>query len=214
MNGLLGPDPAGTATTAVAALATIGTWAYLVGARRLFAVLQLLLAGLATGYLAVVAVHEVLLPRLIVPLAERPLDHLLLVPGGVLVAFLLASRWLPSRAVALPAAVLVGGTAAFAFGGAVLGTLLPQLAAAFPIPGSAPLDQAAAVAGAVVTGLVALSFVHGLPAERRLARVAQVGRWLLVAGIGGWLGFLVVSRLALVVDRIDFVLGSWLGLVP
>ncbi len=214
MNGLLGADPTGTAATAVAAVVTIATWAYLVGARRLFGILQLLLAGLATGYFAVIAVHEILVPRLIMPLSEAPLDHLLLVPGGVLVGLLIGSRWLPSQASALPAAVLVGGTAAFAFGGAVLGTLLPQLSAALPVPGAAPVDQATAMAGVVVSGLVALSFVHGLSTERRLARVASVGRWLLVAGIGGWLGFLVVSRLALVVDRIDFVLGTWLRLVP
>lgn len=212
MNGIFESDAAGAAATTLAALVTIGSWAYLAGARRLFSVLQLLLAGLATGYLAVIAVDEVLLPRLVAPLAERPLDHLALLPAAALAGLLLASRWVPAHVAALPAAVLVGGTAAFAFGGAVLGTLLPQIASALPVPGAAPADLATALVGVVISGLVALSFVHGLPADRRLARVASAGRWLLVAGIGGWLGFLVVSRLALVVDRIDFVLGTWLGL--
>jgi len=30
------------------------------------------------------------------------------------------------------------------------------------------------------------------------------------SGIGGWLGFLVVSRLALLVDRVGFLLANWL----
>ena len=43
---------------------------------------------------------------------------------------------------------------------------------------------------------------------------AGAGRWLLIGGIGGWLGFLILSRLILLVDRIGFLLGDWLGLVP
>ena len=35
---------------------------------------------------------------------------------------------------------------------------------------------------------------------------------LLVAGIGGFVGFLVVSRLALLVDRLTFLLSDWLGI--
>ena len=41
---------------------------------------------------------------------------------------------------------------------------------------------------------------------------AGTGRWLLLGGIGGWLGFLLVSRLALLVDRLQFLLGDWLGI--
>ena len=36
----------------------------------------------------------------------------------------------------------------------------------------------------------------------------------MLAGIGGWLGFLLFSRLVLLVDRVGFLVGDWLGLVP
>jgi hypothetical protein len=45
-----------------------------------------------------------------------------------------------------------------------------------------------------------------------VAACAGVGRWLLIGGIGGWLGFLLVSRLGLLVDRVAFLLNGWLGL--
>jgi hypothetical protein len=61
--------------------------------------------------------------------------------------------------------------------------------------------------------LVLLSFLHGVPRRRALVVAAGGGRWLLLAGIGGWLGFLLVSRLTLLVDRVGFLLGDWLRIV-
>jgi hypothetical protein len=43
--------------------------------------------------------------------------------------------------------------------------------------------------------------------------MAGAGRWLVVAGMGIWLGFLLVTGLILLVDRLEFLLGDWLGLV-
>jgi hypothetical protein len=210
MNGFAGSDVAGTAATWVAALVTIGVWSYLVGARRPFVVLQHLLAGLATGYLVVLAIREVLVPRLVVPLVEHPRDNALLGPALVLVGMLIAASWLPRRAMAPVAAILVGGVAAFALGGAVVGTILPQVAAALPVAGAASADLAWEIVSLAITVLVLLAFLHGAPRGTLTTRAAGIGRWLLVGGIGGWLGFLVVSRLSLLVDRIAFLLGDWL----
>jgi len=196
--------------TWVAALATIATWSYLVGARRLFVLMQHLLAGLATGYLVLLAIRDVLVPRLITPLIEQPRDHVLLVPAVALVATLIGATWLPRGMTAPAGAILVGGIAAFALGGAVVGTVLPQIAAALPTTNAASPDLIGEVISLAITSLVLLAFLHGAPRGRLTIRAATVGRWLLVGGIGGWLGFLLVSRLSLLVDRIGFLLGDWL----
>jgi hypothetical protein len=44
-----------------------------------------------------------------------------------------------------------------------------------------------------------------------VAGAAGIGRWLLLAGVGGWLGFLIVSRLALLIDRLGFLVGDLPG---
>jgi hypothetical protein len=209
VNGFEAADLGGTLATWVAALATIGVWSYLVGARRIFVLLQYLLAGLATGYLVLLAIRDVLVPRLAAPLLANPRDHLLLLPALVLVAVLVGASWLPRRATAPATAILVGGIAAFALGGAVIGTILPQMAAALPAT-SATLDLGSEVLALGITVLVLLSFLHGAPRGALTVQAAALGRWLLIGGIGGWLGFLVVSRLALLVDRIGFLLGNWL----
>jgi hypothetical protein len=172
--------------------------------------MQHLLAGLATGYLVLLAISDVLVPRLVVPLVERPNENALLLPALVLAGMLVGASWLPPRAMAPVGAILVGGIAAFALGGAVVGTILPQVAAALPSDSVASADLVGELISLAITTLVLLSFLHGTPKGTLTTRAATVGRWLLVGGIGGWLGFLVVSRLSLLVDRIGFLLGDWL----
>jgi len=163
MNGFAAGDLGGTLATWVAALATIGVWSYLVGARRIFTLLQYLLAGLATGYLVLLAIRDVLIPRLVSPLVARPGDHLLLVPAAALAGLLVAAAWLPRRATAPATAILVGGISAFALGGAVIGTILPQMAAALPATTASSPDLASEALALAITALVLLSFLHGAP---------------------------------------------------
>lgn len=210
MSGFAGADLGGTVATWLAAIATIAVWSYLAGSRRLFVLMQHLLAGLATGYLVLLAIREVLVPRLVVPLFERPGDRVLLILALVLVAMLVGASWLPRRVMAPVAAILVGGIAAFALGGAVVGTILPQIAAALPTTVAASPTLAGEVISLIITSLVLLAFLHGAPRGRLTIRAAKLGRWILVGGIGGWLGFLLVSRLSLLVDRVAFLLGDWL----
>ncbi len=214
MTGLLGDNPADVVGTWVAAILTLVVIGSLFGERRVFGWSQHLLAGLATGFLALIAVREVIAPRLIEPIAADPAGRPELWGGVALVAAAAAAPWLPRRITAIPTSVAIGALAAFALGGAVVGTLLPQLDAAIARPAGDLGGTIVGVLGAVVTGLVLISFVHGVPRGRILTSAAGVGRWLLIAGIGAWLGYLVLSRLILLLDRIGFLLGDWLGLVP
>lgn len=210
MNGFTGADFGGTLATWVAAIVTIAVWSYLAGWRRLFVLMQHLLAGLATGYLVLLAISDVLVPRLVVPIVERPNENALLLPALILAGMLVGASWLPRRAMAPVGAILVGGIAAYALGGAVVGTILPQIAAALPAGSIASADLVGELISLAITTLVLLAFLHGAPRGTLTTRAASVGRWLLIGGIGGWIGFLVVSRLALLVDRIGFLLGDWL----
>jgi hypothetical protein len=213
VTGLFAADLGGTFGTWVGALATIAVWSYLVGERTVFRLLQLLLAGLATGYLALLAIREVLIPRLIVPLAADPAHNPLLLLALAACLVLGAAAWLPPRLVAPLAGLVVGASAAFALGGAVVGTILPQLGAGLVGRGSGGSGLANGLLALVITILVLVAFLRGGSQGRLTARASAVGRWLLVGGIGAWLGFLVVTRLALLVDRIGFLLGDWLGIL-
>lgn len=211
MTGLLESGPAEVAATWLAAVATLVVLGGLVGERRLFGWSQHLLAGLATGYVALLALDAVIRPRLLEPLAAGGAGRMELWLGLLLVVVAAGAPWLPRVVSAVPVSVALGGLAAFAFGGAVIGTLLPQLAVAAAVPAATPVEAVAGIGAAAITGLVLVSFVHGIPRGRLLGGAAGIGRWLLLAGIGGWLGYLLFSRLLLLLDRVAFLLGDWLG---
>jgi hypothetical protein len=212
MSGFFGTTAADVVATWVAAIATLVVLGSLLGERRAFAWSQHLLAGLATGFLALVAISDVLWPRLGAPLVDDPTARPELWVGVALAAVTAAAPWLPRPVSIVPASIAVGSLAAFALGGAVVGTILPQVDASIARPGGSAAATVTGAVAAVISGLVLVGFVHGVPRGRLLAAAAGTGRWLLLAGIGGWLGFLLFSRLLLLVDRIGFLLGDWLGL--
>jgi hypothetical protein len=213
MSGFFGTTTADLVATWVAAIVTLVVFGALVGERRLFGWSQHLLAGLATGFLALIALTEVIGPRLVQPIAADPTRPELWA-GVALVATAAAAPWLPRQISIIPVSIAIGALAAFALGGAVIGTLLPQLDTSIVRPGGSAAATVGAALAAVATGLVLIGFLHGVPRGRIVGAAAGTGRWLLIGGIGGWLGFLILSRLILLVDRIGFLLGDWLGIVP
>ena len=213
MSGFFDEGLAGVVATWIAALVTIGVWAYLVGERRFFRLAQHLLAGLATGYL----------------------DRAGRARGAAFRGC--SNRW--SRRSGRPAPAVAGAGAraghgrcamAATSGGGCPGSqswspARPRSRWGAPSPArccrrwpgrcsrrSLPRSVLNGLIGLVITALVLLGFLHGVPRGRLLAGAAGTGRWLLLGGIGGWLGFLLVSRLALLVDRLQFLLGDWLGI--
>lgn len=211
MNGLLGTETVDVVATWVAAVVTLVVLGGLLGERRLFGWSQHLLAGLATGFLALLAITEVIVPRLVEPIAGGGGDRLELWLGLALVGATAGAPWLPRIVSAVPISLVIGSLAAFALGGAVIGTILPQLVATTSVDGGDTAALATGVVAAGVTGLVLIGFLHGVTRGRVTSAASMAGRWLLVAGIGGWLGYLLLSRLVLLLDRIGFLLGDWLG---
>lgn len=214
MSGFFGADGSEVVATWVAALVTLVVLGGLLGERRLFGWSQHLLAGLATGFLALLAITEVIVPRVLEPLAAAPVERTELWLGLALVAVTAGAPWLPRPISAIPLSITIGALAAFVLGGAVVGTLIPQLAIAVAEPQTTLVDTLAGVAAAIVTGLVLIGFVHGTPRGRVVGAAAASGRWLMLAGLGAWLGYLLFSRAVLLVDRVAFLVGDWLGLVP
>lgn len=210
MNGLVGEGTAAVAATWVAAAATIVVLGGLLGERRLFAWAQHLLAGLVTGLLALFALHEVIGPRLLAPMVDGGAGRPELWLGLGLVATTAAAPWLPRLVAAVPTSIAIGAIAAFALGGALVGTVLPQVHGAL-----VDADGAGALlgglAGLAISSLVLLRFLHGAALPRPISLLADAGGWLLLAGLGGWLGYLLVSRLILLLDRVGFLLFDWLG---
>ena len=104
---------------------------YFIGDNPLFRVAIYLFTGVSAGYIAVVAFWQVLWPKLLYPLiyggnSERYLVVLPMV-GAVLILMKVSPRLTKLGSPAM--AYLVGAGAAVAIGGALTGTIFPQMAA-------------------------------------------------------------------------------------
>lgn len=115
----------------VGLILTLMVFSYLIGDNPLFRIAVYLFIGVASGYAATVIWHYVLVPKLFQPLATSDLNQLLLSMVPLLFSISLLTKlsprisWIGNFAMA----VLVGVGAAAAVGGALIGTLIPQLQA-------------------------------------------------------------------------------------
>jgi len=107
---------------------TILILSYLIGDNPLFRAAVYVFVGVSAGYVASVALHQVLWPSLIQPVFSGSIAHIVLLA----LSALLMMKGSPRLShIGQPAmAFIVGVGAAVAVGGAVLGTILPQVNAA------------------------------------------------------------------------------------
>ena len=130
LHGILPPNAGEAFGTFVSAALTVMVFSYIAGDNLFFRLAQHILIGCVAAYAVVVAVHSVLLATLLAPLAANPGGEWpLLVPLvlGVLLLFKVSPQ--TSRFGSISIAFMLGVGAALGIGGALLGTLLPQLRA-------------------------------------------------------------------------------------
>ena len=131
------PIPPDLISAGVSFIITILILSYLIGDNPFFRAAVYVFVGAAAGYVAAVAWNEVINPALVQPIWTRTAFAspgqavALAIPllGSILLFFKVFPRL--SNIGQLPMAYLVGVGAAVTIGGAVLGTLLPQINATF-----------------------------------------------------------------------------------
>lgn len=109
-------------------LFTLMIFSYLIGDNPLFRTAIYIFTGVSAGYIAAVAWWQVLLPRLVIPLATGSMGEQVFMLVPVVGALLILMKLSPRLAgMARPVmAFLVGVGAAVTIAGAVGGTLIPQ----------------------------------------------------------------------------------------
>ena len=110
---------------------TLLVFSYLIGDNSLFRITLHIFIGVSAGFAAVVAIYNVILPRMIEPIFMSNRSEQLLALFPLILAGLLIAKISPRFAFIgnLPMSYLVGVSAAVAIGGAVTGTLIPQVLA-------------------------------------------------------------------------------------
>jgi hypothetical protein len=175
--------------------------------------------GVSVAYIFVVTLRSVLFPILSPPESLDPdgrwvwrISSLGVLLGGLLLTQGVQRSALLRSLSKIPVIILLGVGVGVALGGAIVGTLVPQLEAAVNpvVPETLePLGQTLAVIG-VVTGLMVFSFTGQGPARGLLGRLlgagARVGRWFLWIGFGAVYGGVLVASLAFFADRVQYLI--------
>lgn len=220
------------AGTLVAVVLTLIVFSYLLGDNVLYRLAEHIFVGVAVGYAVVVAFHTIVASKLLIPLSKALGDgdsgQVLLLAIPLVLGLLLLTKpfktisWLGSFSVAF----LLGVGAALAIGGALLGTLLPQMNATAALthyvtsygPGLGLFSGLVALAGTLG---VLLHFHFGVGQRGRLSGLRDalvrtwggLGRWFIIVAFGAILAMTFISRLSLLTGRIQFLVDSVRGLL-
>ncbi len=215
-------------TGMVAFLFTLMILSYLIGDNPLFRVAVYIFVGVSAGYVAAVSIRQVLWPDLLQPLYQGFLFGMSLRQAVLAVPFflsglLLMKAWPPLSRLGMPAmGLLVGAGAAAAVGGAVTGTLFPQVnatIAAFDITGvTSPesLLNAGLVLAGVITTLVYFHFGARTRADGSVRRfglieiIAFLGSVFLAITLGVLFAGVYSAALTALIERLHFF-GTFFG---
>lgn len=218
MNG----DLTGLIGGLVGVILTLLVFSRLLGDNPAFRLVQYLFVGVSLGYAFVVVYHQVLRPQTLSLIADlnNPFGlGLRLIPFvlGLLLITRLTSRQNASWLANIPLALLFGVGAALALGGALVGTLMPQLLDTARPVGSDPLRTVGAVLLVLGVVLTLCYFYFTVPRETAGGRVvafgALIGRWLLMVAFGFFFAGAVLTYLTALNERLGFLVGWFSGLL-
>ncbi|NWF80423.1 MAG: hypothetical protein HXY37_10300 [Chloroflexi bacterium] len=197
---------------------TLLVFSRLLGDNPAFRAVQYLFVGASLGYAFVVVYHQVLRPgavTLISSGSNPTLFGLRLIPWllGLLLLTRLTRRQAVSWLANIPLALLFGVGMALAAGGALAGTIVPQLLDTARPPGADPLQALGAamlVIGVVLTlGSFYFTAPRGGAGGRLLVLSARAGRWLLMVAFGFFLAGVLLTYLTALNARLEFIV-NWL----
>lgn len=206
----------------VGLILTLMVFSYLIGDNPLFRIAVYLFVGVASGYAATVIWHYVLVPKLFQPLTTRDPNQLLLSIVPLMFSISLLTKlsprisWIGNFAMA----VLVGVGAAAAVGGALLGTLVPQVQASidafdFRAAGGNPiltlLEGTVMFFGTVLT-LASFHFsarrsADGTPQRNPILEwIAWLGRIFIAITLGVLFAGVYMAALTAMIERLSSVI--------
>jgi hypothetical protein len=200
----------------VAVLLTLLVLSRIAGDNPAFKLAQYLFIGSSLGYTFVVIYFAVLRPAVLglldvgagpAALGVRAVPLVL----GLLLLPRLTNRQNASWLANIPLGLLFGVGAALALGGAVVGTLFPQLLdSARPVSGD-PLQAAGAIFLVLGTIAALSSFYFTIPRESVIGRAATTvgvaGRWLIIIAFGSFLAGAILTYLTALTERLQFIIG-------
>ena len=213
----------------IAAIATLGIFSFLWKENPVYRFFEHLFMGLTIGWSIVLTWTNFLEPKWFKPLAGLDVPE-----GGSysyanllwILALLAGTMWyfIFTRKLKWIARIIIGLFIGVGAGLGIQGFFrlyLPQITASFKSlwpSGDSLKDKALSVFDSLVFTLTfycsMIYFIFTFPREKPALRfTAAAGRWLMMIAFGAMFGSTVMGRLSLLIDRVQFLLIEWLGII-
>jgi hypothetical protein len=172
-----------------------------------------LFVGVANGYYIVYYWHNALVPNLLEPLGGG--DLIYLVP--LLLGLMYFTRFIPTIAwvVRIPIGFMIGWSAGISIPAYFQAFVLRQLEGSVITPQSFTNTAAGIWAVISLIGVVCTLIYFYFSKEHTgiLKPPARIGIIFIMIGFGASFGYTVMARVSLLIGRVQFLLGPWLGLI-
>lgn len=208
----------------VAAILTIFIFSFLYKDNPLYKFAEHLVVGTSAAYWTVILYETSLKPKLIEPLFfhfTEGINFLLIIPTilGLLMYARLSNKWAwLSR---WPIAYIIGLSAGAALPLMIQTKVIRQIWASMR-PISFDMSSLGAflhsvlysdILIAVLTILCLFYFYFSKEHKGVFGGMAKLGIWTLMIGFGATFGYTVMARISLLIGRVQFLVGDWLGLL-
>lgn len=205
-------------TLLLGGLGTIGIFSLVFRENKLYRFFEHLYVGLATGFTLQVTWTDVLRPMWWDPMVrDGDWAWILSVPLGIMIYGLYTRRFAWMARVVF--GLLFGLTAGTIFQG-FSAEYVPQIASSFkpiiPHDIHSMADWVASINDLIFIVILVCVLVYFFFAfeqnSRVVRRTALAGRWILMIALGAIFGSTIMTREALLIDRVNFVVFQWLHL--
>jgi len=204
----------------VSFLLTLMILSYLVGDNPAFRIAVYIFVGASAGYAAAVAWWQVLYPKLILPMFMGNFSGLVISVVALVLGVLLLMKLSPrTAALGNPSiAFLVGVSAAVAVGGAVMGTMLPQVQATIglfdlSVAGASWLERIFFGVLMLVGTVTTLAYFHfgakatpsGPQRNRLVIVLGQIGQIFIAITLGVLFAGVFSASMTALIERLSFL---------
>jgi len=173
-----------------------------------------LFVGTSAGYLIALSWHNTVYPNLYVPLIK---EHQYLYVLPLLLGLLYLARFIPkfSSLIRIPIAFLLGWGSGVVIPAAIQTDIIKQIQGTLLTRNLFTRRDTAVWALIVLIGVISTLVYFFFSRERKgvLKPISNVGIVFIMLGFGASFGYTVMARISLLIGRLQFLLGDWLGII-
>jgi len=193
--------------TLIAAFSTLCIFSFLYKDNPFYKFAEHLLVGVSVGYVLVIALNTTVVPKLINPVfIQGRLDYI--IPGilglFMLLRFFPKYAWLSRISIAL----IIGAGAGVAIPATIQAKIFAQM--------QDTMSNMASIDGIIVFAGIATTLAYFFFSKEHkgwFGSTARVGTWFLMIFFGATFGYTVMSRISLLIGRMQFLLGDFLHII-